>query len=111
MDVPICVVGKVFKPNEQKVLALNRCLSEFMRAVKFYIRLKDTSKTCHRCGSVKKTLNGEVYRCSVCGMTYSRDLNAAINIAKRLLGQLSEELGGDVNPPNQQMQITAKSLI
>ena len=48
-------------------------------------------------------------------MTYSRDLNASINIAKRLLGQevkpKSEEFGGDVNPPNQQMQITAKSLI
>jgi len=31
MDVPICVVGKVFKPNRQKVLALNQCLSGFMQ--------------------------------------------------------------------------------
>jgi len=44
MDVPICVVGKVFKPNEKKVLALNQCLSEFMRVVKFYVKLKDTSR-------------------------------------------------------------------
>ncbi|MDI6905621.1 MAG: transposase [Candidatus Bathyarchaeia archaeon] len=80
-----------------------------------YVKAKNTSKTCHRCGNVKKLLNGEVYRCSVCGMVYSRDLNASINIAKRLLGQKakpkSEEFGGDVNPLNQQMQITAKSLI
>lgn len=80
-----------------------------------YVRAKNTSKTCHRCGNVKKTLNGEVYRCSVCGMTYSRDLNASINIAKRLLRQKakpkSEEFGGDVNLPNQQMQIKAENLI
>jgi len=80
-----------------------------------YVKAKNTSKTCHHCGNVKKSLNGEVYRCSVCGMVYSRDLNASVNIAKRLLGQeaepKSEEFGGDVNPPNQQMQITAKSLI
>lgn len=76
-----------------------------------YIKAKNTSKTCHRCGNVKKTLNGEVYRCSVCGMVYSRDLNASINIAKRLLGQSSEEFGGEVNPLNQQMRIKAKSFI
>lgn len=83
-----------------------------------YVKAKDTSKTCHRCEGVKR-IEGEVYRCSVCGMVYSRDLNASINIAKRLLGQeakpkpKSEEFGGDikVNPPNQQMQIAAKSLI
>jgi len=75
-----------------------------------YVKAKNTSKTCHRCGNVKKALNGEVYRCSVCGMVYSRDLNASINIAKRLLGQLPEEFGGDVNPPNQQMQIRRKAL-
>ena len=44
MDVPLCIVGKVFKPNERKVLALNRCLPRFMRAVKFYIKLEDTSR-------------------------------------------------------------------
>lgn len=44
MDVPLCVVGKVFKPNAQKILVLNRCLSEFMRAVKFYVKVQDTSR-------------------------------------------------------------------
>jgi len=83
-----------------------------------YVNAKDTSRTCHRCGNIKKTLNGEVYRCSVCGMVYSRDLNASINIAKRLLGQeakrkskpKSGEFGGYVNPLNQQMQIRRKAL-
>jgi len=36
-DVQICVVGKVFRPNEQKVLALNRTLNEYFRLVKWYL--------------------------------------------------------------------------
>ena len=33
-EVQVTVVGKVFKPNRQKVLALNRCLHEYFRLVK-----------------------------------------------------------------------------
>ena len=50
-DVQICVVGKVFRPNERKVLALNKCLSEYFRLVKWYLSLNNTSKTyLHRNG-------------------------------------------------------------
>lgn len=43
-DVQLTVVGKVFKPNDQKVLALNRCLFEYHRLVKHYLRFNSTSK-------------------------------------------------------------------
>ncbi|MEM3833048.1 MAG: hypothetical protein QW128_05570 [Thermoprotei archaeon] len=45
------VVGRVFRPNERKVLALNRCLSEYFGLVKWYLSLNNTSKTyLHRNG-------------------------------------------------------------
>jgi len=43
-DVQICVVGKVFRPNEQKVLALNRTLNEYFRLVKWYLKFNSTSE-------------------------------------------------------------------
>ena len=43
-DVQVTVVGKVFKPNRNKVLALNRCLREYFRLVKWYLRFNSTSK-------------------------------------------------------------------
>jgi IS605 OrfB family transposase len=44
-DVQICVVGKVFKPNERKVLALNRTLSEYFGLVKWYLKFNSKSKS------------------------------------------------------------------
>jgi IS605 OrfB family transposase len=44
-DVRICVVGKVFKPNERKVLALNRTLSKYFSLVKWYLKFKSKSKS------------------------------------------------------------------
>jgi IS605 OrfB family transposase len=53
-DVRVCVVGKVFKPNERKVLALNRALSEYFRLVKWYLGFNSKSKSClHRNGYEK----------------------------------------------------------
>ena len=43
-DVQLTVVGKVFRPNEGKVLALNRCLSEYFKLIKWYLRFNSTSK-------------------------------------------------------------------
>jgi len=43
-DVQVTVVGKVFRPNGLKVLALNRCLSDYLRLVKWYLRFNSTSK-------------------------------------------------------------------
>jgi ABC-type xylose transport system substrate-binding protein len=33
----LCVVGKVFKPNRLKVLALNKTLNEYFRLVEWYL--------------------------------------------------------------------------
>jgi putative transposase len=44
-DVRICLVGKVFKPNRLKILALNRALDEYFRLVKWYLRFNSKSKS------------------------------------------------------------------
>ena len=44
-EVQVTVVGKVFRPNRKKVLALNRCLEEYFKLVKWYISFDTTSKT------------------------------------------------------------------
>jgi len=43
-DVQLTVVGKVFRPNRLKVLALNRCLTEYFGLVKWYLAFNSTSK-------------------------------------------------------------------
>ncbi len=43
-DVQVTVVGKVFKPNRKKILALNRTLNEYFRLVKWYLNFNSTSK-------------------------------------------------------------------
>jgi len=40
----LTAVGKVFRPNDQKVLSLNRCLFEYHRLVKYYLRIGSISK-------------------------------------------------------------------
>ncbi|MBS7613474.1 transposase, partial [Candidatus Bathyarchaeota archaeon] len=44
-DVQLCVVGKVFKPNRLKVLALNRTLEKYFELVKWYLSFNSSSKT------------------------------------------------------------------
>jgi len=56
---------------------------------------KNTSKTCHRCGYVTQ-VEGREFRCPRCGLVYNRDLNAAINIARRIT---SPSGWGSVGPP------------
>jgi len=48
-----------------------------------FVKSKDTSRKCHRCGHVAR-VKGREFRCPKCGMAYNRDLNAAINIAYAL---------------------------
>ena len=56
---------------------------------------KYTSQDCSRCGTrVKKTLSDRLYACSVCGLSIDRDWNAAINILRRGLHDLSP--GGNI---------------
>ena len=45
----------------------------------------ETSQSCSRCGvSVKKSLSVRIHRCPNCGLTIDRDVNAALNILKRV---------------------------
>jgi len=44
-EVQVTVVGKVFRPNRKKVLALNRCLEEYFKLVNWYLSFNSTSKT------------------------------------------------------------------
>jgi IS605 OrfB family transposase len=44
-EVHVCIVGKVFKPNARKVLALNRALDEYFSLVKWYLRFNSKSKS------------------------------------------------------------------
>ena len=44
-EVQLTVVGKIFKPNKKKVLALNRCLDEYFELVNWYLSFNTTSKT------------------------------------------------------------------
>jgi len=53
-----------------------------------YINPGNTSKECHRCGTLNKVGFHRNYECSQCGLTYDRDLNAAINIARRITSSL-----------------------
>lgn len=43
-----------------------------------------SSKTCHKCGHVKRDLklSDRVYRCDCCGNAIDRDVNASINLAR-----------------------------
>lgn len=43
-EVQLTVVGKVFRPNKNKVLALNKCLGEYFKIVNWYLSLNSTSK-------------------------------------------------------------------
>jgi len=47
----------------------------------------NTSKTCHRCGHVAQ-VEGRMFKCSKCGMEYDRDLNACVNIARRVMSSM-----------------------
>jgi len=46
--------------------------------------VRNTSKECHRCGHVAQ-VRGRIYKCPSCGMEYDRDLNACINIVRRIM--------------------------
>ena len=47
-------------------------------------RFYPSSKTCHKCGNVKRDLklSDRVYRCDCCGNVVDRDINASINLAR-----------------------------
>lgn len=72
-----------------------------------YIKAKDTSKTCHRCGHVARRVNGREFRCRKCGLIYNRDLNGSINIAQAVMSDLG---WGSVTPPNSQVRLNVENF-
>lgn len=66
------------------------------KQVVFVDRFYPSSKTCHKCGYVKKdlTLSDREWVCPICGEHLERDINAAINIlieGLRIIGVRSTE--------------------
>ena len=73
-----------------------------------YIKGK-TSKTCHRCGHVAPKVNGREFKCPKCRLSYSRDLNGAINIAQLVKSGLGWWSCEPHEPANEEMN--AKSTL
>lgn len=66
-------------------------------------RFYPSSKTCSKCGNVKKdlTLADRIYKCPKCGLVLDRDLNASINIRNegiRISRDTLTRCGEDVRP-------------
>jgi putative transposase len=68
---------------------------------------RNTSKTCPRCGEIKKRRSrvGQVFECDKCGWRLDRQINAGLNICRTALVQLPNEvemreLGGLRLDPN-----------
>jgi putative transposase len=61
-----------------------------------------TSKTCCSCGSIKsdQTLSDRTYMCVDCGIEIDRDINGAINIHKKFMG--------DYNPPVETLRVSER---
>jgi transposase len=58
-----------------------------------FVDPKNTSQECSNCGKiVKKPLSQRVHKCPFCGLVMDRDENAAINILKRGLRNVGQEL-------------------
>ncbi|VUT24412.1 MAG: Putative transposase DNA-binding domain protein [Candidatus Methanolliviera sp. GoM_oil] len=58
-----------------------------------FVNPKNTSQKCSNCGEiVKKSLAQRVHKCPFCGLIMDRDENAAINILKRGLNNVGQEL-------------------
>ncbi len=66
--------------HRQLTYKVGRSGGQLIRADRFF----PSSKTCSKCGAVKDdlTLSDRTFRCSECGLTIDRDLNAAINLKK-----------------------------
>jgi putative transposase len=60
-----------------------------------YVNPCHTSQTCNSCGAIdKKSRNGEVFKCTVCGYADDADVNGAKNILQRFLdGQFTVARG------------------
>ncbi|EJF06553.1 transposase [Thiovulum sp. ES] len=80
----ICVNLKQKEWEANKDLEKNK--RKYLKAIELdSIVKKQSSKTCNKCGFVKRdlTLKDRVFECSECGYSEHRDINASKNILKR----------------------------
>ena len=64
-----------------------RYKAEWAGRAYFEVDPRNTSRTCHQCGSLEPNQEEyRVFRCQSCGLVADRDVNAAINILKRSQG-------------------------
>lgn len=94
----LAVTEMMRKSNHQKAKRISeQKWGEFIRQMKYKCefygipfiqvdRYYPSSKTCSRCGSIKKDLKEKdrTYICSECGFTIDRDYNAAINLMRHV---------------------------
>lgn len=72
--------------SNQKFYEFRQKLFNKCRMYDIELRIADrfypSSKTCHKCGSIKKDLklSDRIYKCSICGEIIDRDLNASLNL-------------------------------
>jgi len=74
---------------------------------------KGTTQSCSGCGvSVKKSLSVRIHRCPNCGLTIDRDVNAALNILKKVRRGTPEpiRMPGEIEPL-QKLGIVSASLV
>lgn len=69
---------RFYEFRQKLVNKCNFCGIELRIADRFY----PSSKTCHKCGSIKKDLKltDRIYKCPICGEIIDRDLNASLNL-------------------------------
>ncbi|ABP66840.1 transposase, IS605 OrfB [Caldicellulosiruptor saccharolyticus DSM 8903] len=72
--------------HHSAVGAIKRRLSDSLRVSTAVVKRNiPTTKTCSNCGSRREVLlSDRIFKCSVCGLSIDRDLNAAINMLKEV---------------------------
>ena len=72
-----------------------------------------SSKTCSKCGSLKRDLklSDRIYKCTNCGQEIDRDLNASINILNVGLKQIeATDATAETSLKNQSLWSSKKTL-
>ncbi len=77
----------------------NQCFNKFRQYLSYKCQMNGielviadrwypSSKTCSRCGNIKRDLRlkDRIYKCDVCGVTIDRDFNASVNLSKYKAG-------------------------
>ena len=63
------------------------------KEIKYVDKWFPSSKTCSKCGYIKKdlTLKDRIYKCPNCGLEIDRDFNASLNILRQAMSEVKHE--------------------